>query len=295
MSVPADDQADEQGQREAVRRAAEAVRSADALLVTAGAGMGVDSGLPDFRGTQGFWRAYPPYQPLGLRFEQIASPDHFAEDPAVGWGFYGHRLNLYRATGPHLGFDTLLRWAASRRAGMAACFVFTSNVDGHFQRAGFPPEQVVECHGSLHHLQCTRPCTSELWPADTSRVTVDERTMRAEEPLPRCPRCGRVGRPNVLMFGDWGWVGHRTEEQTRRYQAWLNAHAKSNARLVVIECGAGTAIPTVRRQSEMVAAARGAALIRINPTEPQGPGGTIGLAMAARQALERIQRLIDTA
>src|SRR5215213_3373645 len=140
MSVPADEHGNEQRQRESLRRAAEAVRSADAILITAGAGMGVDSGLPDFRGTQGYWRAYPPYQRLGLRFEQIASPAHFDEDPAVGWGFYGHRLNLYRATRPHQGFDILLRWATSRPADMAACFVFTSNVDGHFQRAGFPPE-----------------------------------------------------------------------------------------------------------------------------------------------------------
>jgi NAD-dependent SIR2 family protein deacetylase len=293
MSVPPDAVANEQGEKEALRRAADAVRSADSMLVTAGAGMGVDSGLPDFRGTQGFWRAYPPYQRLGLRFEQIASPAHFDEDPAVGWGFYGHRLNLYRATHPHLGFEILRRWAMSKPAGMAACFVFTSNVDGHFQRAGFPPGQVVECHGSLHHLQCTRPCAGELWPTDATQVVVDERTMRAKEPLPRCPRCGMVSRPNVLMFDDWKWVDRRTEEQTRRYEAWLRSRAKADARLVVIECGAGTAIPTVRRQSEMVVAAHRATLIRINTREPQRLDGTIGLAMGAREALERIQRLID--
>jgi NAD-dependent SIR2 family protein deacetylase len=45
-------------------RAASALRTADALLVHAGAGMGVDSGLPDFRGPQGFWRAYPPMKDL---------------------------------------------------------------------------------------------------------------------------------------------------------------------------------------------------------------------------------------
>ena len=49
-----------------VRQAAEAIRAADALLITAGAGMGVDSGLPDFRGTQGFWRSYPVVGKLGL-------------------------------------------------------------------------------------------------------------------------------------------------------------------------------------------------------------------------------------
>ena len=55
---------------EAIKAAARAIRDADALLIGAGAGMGVDSGLPDFRGTEGFWRAYPAFQKLDLRFER---------------------------------------------------------------------------------------------------------------------------------------------------------------------------------------------------------------------------------
>jgi NAD-dependent SIR2 family protein deacetylase len=61
-------------------RAAEAIAAAGALLIGAGAGMGVDSGLPDFRGAQGFWRAYPPYERLGLDFESLANP-HRLERP----------------------------------------------------------------------------------------------------------------------------------------------------------------------------------------------------------------------
>ncbi len=57
--------------------AAEAIKAADALLVTAGAGMGADSGLPDFRGTQGFWRAYPIIAKLGLSFEEMTKPGWF--------------------------------------------------------------------------------------------------------------------------------------------------------------------------------------------------------------------------
>src|SRR5438132_2332231 len=64
-----------------IQQAARAVASADALLIAAGAGMGVDSGLPDFRGDQGFWKAYPPYQTLGLRFTALANPHWFATDP----------------------------------------------------------------------------------------------------------------------------------------------------------------------------------------------------------------------
>src|SRR6516164_1681415 len=115
-----------------LKRAAEAIKDADALLISAGAGMGLDSGLPDFRGTQGFWRAYPAIAKLGLSFEEMANPAWFREDPALAWAFYGHRLNLYRDTAPHAGFSRLLEIGKSKPHGY---FVFTSNVDGHFQRA----------------------------------------------------------------------------------------------------------------------------------------------------------------
>src|SRR5256885_11999890 len=119
--------------------------------------MGVDSGLPDFRGDEGFWRAYPPYQRLGLRFVELADPVHFAEDPELAWGFYGHRLALYRDTKPHNGFAILKRWAETVPAR-----VFTSNVDGQFQRAGFAGEHVAEVHGSIHHLQWQKPCGDRI-------------------------------------------------------------------------------------------------------------------------------------
>ena len=64
------------------QRAAEAVREAEVFIITAGAGMGVDSGLPDFRGDRGFWNAYPPYARLGISFTEAANPDHFERDPA---------------------------------------------------------------------------------------------------------------------------------------------------------------------------------------------------------------------
>src|SRR5512143_2212890 len=102
---------------ELIERAAQSVRRADALLIGAGAGMGVDSGLPDFRGAQGFWRAYPVYEKLGLDFSSMANPRWFTADPAFAWGFYGHRLELYRKTVPHAGFALLERWARGMRHG----------------------------------------------------------------------------------------------------------------------------------------------------------------------------------
>ena len=156
------------------------------LLVCAGAGMGVDSGLPDFRGDHGFWRAYPPYERLGLRFAELADPVHFASDPELAWGFYGHRLNLYRRTVPHDGFAILAKWAAGMPAGARA---FTSNVDGQFQRAGFAAEHVAEVHGSIHHLQCVRPCRAAVWDAEARRPLSVRPPIRATTGLARARRC----------------------------------------------------------------------------------------------------------
>jgi NAD-dependent SIR2 family protein deacetylase len=267
---------------ETLEQAARALDGASALLFTAGAGMGVDSGLPDFRGPEGFWNAYPAYRHLGLGFVDLAQPRWFEDDPELAWGFYGHRLELYRRTLPHAGFALLRRWAAARPA-----HVFTSNVDGQFQRAGFEEAQVTECHGSIHHLQCTQGCGVGIFSAEGIAIAVDEASFRARPPLPACPACRALARPNVLMFGDGDFDGDRTLAQERRLEAWLRDVPRSG--LVVVECGAGLAIPTVRGLGDRLARS-GATLVRVNVREPQAARG-IAIALGAREALERIDAL----
>jgi NAD-dependent SIR2 family protein deacetylase len=258
-------------------RAADALRRARALVVTAGAGMGVDSGLPDFRGDQGFWRAYPMYERLGLSFVDAANPAHFEGDPAFGWGFYGHRLNLYRATEPHRGFAVLLRWVERFRL---EPFVVTSNVDGQFQKAGFDPARVLEVHGSIHHLQCTTPCSGAIR-ENRADVRVDLGTMRALD-VPRCPDCGAVARPNILMFGDYGWIPSRTHAQQARLDAFLDA---IEGPLAIVEVGAGTAIPTIRMLSERLGAREAATVVRVNPREPDIGARHVSLPVGALEGI----------
>lgn len=270
-----------------IEAAARAIQKARFLFFTAGAGMGVDSGLPDFRGTEGFWRAYPPFQQLGLQFEQVADPRWFERDPQLAWGFYGHRLNLYRATNPHAGFGILKAWSETQPAR-----IFTSNVDGHFQKSGFDEANVCEVHGSLLHLQCVKPCSDAIWEAGETAVEVDETTFRATGELPRCPRCGGLARPNVLMFGDGKWRSNRSDEQLAALDEWAS---QVEARgLTIIEMGAGKAIPTVRRFGESLQR-QGATLVRINPRESDGPSGTISLALGALAGLNSINALLNPA
>jgi NAD-dependent SIR2 family protein deacetylase len=251
----------------------------------------VDSGLPDFRGKEGFWRAYPAYRGLGMSFAELANPRTFEVDPGLAWGFYGHRLGMYRRVRPHGGFGILKRWVEGKDGGW---FVFTSNVDGQFQRAGFDEGRVVEVHGSIHHLQCMRPCSQEIWSAEGVEVVADEK-MRAREPWPRCRVCGELARPNVLMFGDVLWVEGRTGEQEARYAEWcddLAAHVEFGGRLVVIEIGAGEAIPTVRWQAEGMARRYGGTLVRINPRDCRVPAGGISVAVGAGEGLGRIEKVL---
>jgi len=269
-----------------IEMAASIINEAEAFVITAGAGMGVDSGLPDFRGNQGFWQAYPPYARLGLSFVEAANPEHFQRDPAFGWGFYGHRTNLYRATVPHEGFHIIRRWIERNNS---AAFVVTSNVDGQFQKAGFDEDNVLEVHGSIHHLQCLAPCCRAIWP-NSEQIPVDEATMRAGH-IPRCPHCGGVSRPNILMFGDWSWLPDRTDAQEARFERFQDE--QGTRRMAVIEMGAGTAIPTIRATSERLGwRYANTTVIRINPREPEIREPHISLACGALEGLRKIDALL---
>ena len=265
----------------ALQTAADWLQAADSLLITAGAGMGIDSGLPDFRGPGGFWSVYPALGKAGIAFESIANPAAFTHDPRLAWDFYGHRLNLYRQTEPHAGFRLLLEMAADKPHG---AWVFTSNVDGQFQKAGFAPDRVCEIHGSIHHLQCTASCRQALWPASDFQPSIDAENCQLLGELPHCPHCGALARPNILMFGDWAWQESRTALQFQRLQQWLAAVERP----LCIEIGAGTNIPTVRHFSQE----HGWRLIRINPGEAEipDPDCGIGLPLGGLAGLEQLRQ-----
>ncbi|MFB9245400.1 NAD-dependent deacetylase [Massilia antarctica] len=263
--------------------AAALIAQADGLVITAGAGMGIDSGLPDFRGDQGFWRAYPALGKHGLRFSEIANPRAFRERPELAWGFYGHRLQLYRRTVPHAGFG-LLNQIAARLPGGA--FVFTSNVDGQFQRSGMAEERIVECHGSIEKLQCLGDCGQLTWSAQEFVPVVDEEQCLLTCALPRCPHCGDIARPNILMFGDRLWDSVYADKQEHRLDTWL----ARQSRAVIIEIGAGTWIPSVRVFGE----SQQRPLIRVNPGEPDvGSQRDIGIALGALDGISRIAAALD--
>lgn len=290
-------------------RVAKALASSSYLLLTSGAGMGADAGLSTFA------TMVPLLLPGGesVSYTELCQPKWLKQDPEVFYGFFGSNFNLYRGTPPHEGYEIVRRWSqelfphpekgtkgsTGGKAGTPTkCFVVTSNVDGHWRRAGFT--HVRELHGSYNQWQCSTPCKQVTWKVPSDFVfEVDKECVQARDRAgmgrkliskyikweyqkhngfisnhPRCPHCGALARPSILMFGDGQFVIRREEDA--RWQAWRNAMLEDlkqhqHKRLMVLEIGAGIRITRVRNLGETLLQTLGPGqcdLVRINLDGP---------------------------
>lgn len=218
---------------------------ADGITILAGAGMGVDAGIPDFRGDSGIWTEDK------TTFMKFALADAFEEHPVDAWNFYINRYINYSKVEPHKGYYDLLELAKTKDV-----FVVTSNVDMHFAKAGFDTEKILEIHGDLRTVQCSKFCCRKTWPMPEWTKELSDISE-----VPKCPECNAVLRPQVLMFNDPYFYYDKVDAQLHRYQNW--AYNKKN--IVGIEIGAGTSIPSIR----IFGNERTHTLIRINPYDSQ--------------------------
>ena len=152
--------------------------------VLSGAGISAASGIPTFRGDDGFWK--------NARAEDLATPEGFAADPTLVWEWYGWRRDKIRAAAPNGAHHALIDLA--RRVGSLS--IVTQNVDGLHADAlasveNAPDVPIVELHGSIWRMRCT-VCGHEK---------VDRRRGPAPGDLPRCP-CDGLLRPAVVWFGE---------------------------------------------------------------------------------------------
>jgi NAD-dependent deacetylase len=163
-----------------LRDLAALVRERRPCVVLTGAGISTESGIPDFRSPGGIWARYDPME--------YATIDAFRRDPLKVWEFYALRLEMLTTAEPNAGHRALAE--LERRRIVTA--VVTQNIDGLHERAG--SRDVVEVHGSIRTASCLE-CGE--------RVPLDQVIAALREgPAPRCPRCGAVLKPDVVMFGE---------------------------------------------------------------------------------------------
>ena len=160
-----------------VERLADLVEDRGPCIVLTGAGISTESGIPDFRSPTGVWAQYDPME--------YATIDAFLEDPAKVWDFYGKRLALLDEAQPNDGHCALAE--LEDRGWVSA--VVTQNIDRLHERAG--SRALVEVHGSIRTSSCLHCGT-----------VVPFAEVVALLPVPACPSCGRILKPDVVMFGE---------------------------------------------------------------------------------------------
>lgn len=276
-----------------LEKAAKFINEANTILITTGAGMSVDSGLPDFRGNEGFWKNYPLAKKMGLKFEEMSTTHWFKTNPKLAYGFWAHRYNLYKDKKPHKGYK-ILQEICSKKDNY---FIFTSNVDGHFLH-DFPDEKVYECHGSIQYWQCySEICSLEIFKFPNERIPYKQDPLEGIEPFPTCKLCREPLRPNVLMFNDYSFNNERMREKMLLYNDWKKKlkelKSEKLLKLCVIEIGAGLHVPTVRNESEMMTSNFQGNFIRINPRDFQVPRENhVSLNMNGLEALQEISKIL---
>ncbi len=257
------------------------IQNTEAILVFAGAGMSTDSDLPTYRDKEGFWNDYPLYRELDKNYESIMSPHGFAIDPHFAWGFFAHQYRIYKNATPHEGYTRLLEILQSKKD----YFVVTTNVDGLFLKSEFPKDHLHEAHGSIHKLQCVRPCQRIAWSIDVLDVEVDYSTMNALDTLPLCPHCGAVSRPNIFMYGDTddSYIWEESDESARSFREWRERN--KHMRVVILETGVG-AEGMKRHVRQYYQEFSDAVLVRINPEfDSSDSSDVLYMQMGAKEAL----------
>ncbi len=178
-------------------RCREAVGRPGRVVVLTGAGVSAESGIPTFRGKEGYWtigsREYHP--------QELATHESFEAMPWSVWAWYLYRRAICRNAEPNDGHRALVRLGEARPERFA---LVTQNVDGLHRRAGNADRHVFAIHGDISLMRCAMECVADRWPIpDTvpelgKAQAVDDATKK----LLVCPRCGGMTRPHVLWFDE---------------------------------------------------------------------------------------------
>ena len=159
---------------------ADRLSAAGRVLVLTGAGISAESGIPTFRGRDGWWRREDP--------TKLATPGAFEADPSHVWEWYEYRRGLIAGASPNAGHEAVASWEGAGREVLVA----TQNVDDLHERAG--SGRVVHVHGSIWRVRCFRAC-------ERGREAAEDRRHPLPERPPRCA-CGEALRPDVVWFGE---------------------------------------------------------------------------------------------
>ncbi len=219
------------------------------LTVLTGAGISAESGIPTFRGPEGYWtvgsREYHP--------QEMATWAMFCRKPLEVWRWYLYRRHVCGAARPNDGHRALVDM---ERLFEDRFILITQNVDGLHLRAGSTPQRTFQIHGNVFFMRCAAECSRRVYPIPDGlevRSRDDELPEKAADLL-RCPDCGERTRPHVL------WFDETYDEDFYRFHSSL-AVAGHTDLLIVVGTSGATNLPT---QVAWTVSRRGGTIIDVN-------------------------------
>ncbi len=163
-----------------------------------GAGLSVDSGIPTFRGEEGYWTVGSKnYQP-----EEMATFQMFSQAPKEVWNWYLYRKSICLNAKPNEGHHNLKK---IQHLLDTSCSIVSQNVDGLLSRVGIKASNTYHIHGDLDYVRCTKPCTTLKIPfPDSIEVLNYKKNCLSDSDWKslHCPECGSLMRPHVLWFDE---------------------------------------------------------------------------------------------
>lgn len=193
------------------------------VLWLTGAGISAESGIPTFRGPEGYWRVGSK----NYHAQQMATRAAFAHMPDEVWAWYLYRRGVCHGAKPNVAHRAL---AELEQALGDRFLLVTQNVDGLHVRAGNSLDRTYQIHGNIDFMRCSRECLGaaiEL-PAELPVEWERGRPLGDEErALLRCPACGAAARPHVL------WFDEVYDEPNFRFQSSLAAAAEAELLILV--------------------------------------------------------------
>ena len=227
------------------------------IVVLTGAGVSAESGIPTFRGKDGYWRNLDP--------TRLATPEAFARDPELVWTWYRERRQRIRNAQPNAAHTAIAKLVQHADEFL----LVTQNVDDLHARAGLLKEMMVQIHGDIFVTRCSH-CDSER--RDYEQEQKDD--------IPRCPECDALMRPGVVWFGEqlpWNEV--------TRVENYLN---RGPCDIVIV---AGTTATFGYIIDWALRASRGGELIEVNPEET--PVSRFATQMVREPAAIALPRIVD--
>ncbi len=277
-----------------LKESKEIIRNCDALLVIAGAGMSVDSGIFTYRGSNGIWNKSIRIGNEDYRYDEISSLKMWKEYPELAWGFKANFYQMMKEGDPHEGYYTLLNYVKNRLNNNY--FICTSNIDNYFERSGFDKDKIYEVHGTMKLLQCMdKQCSFRNGPIDMEDKLMpkfDKDTFISTS-MPKCPYCPNILRPNVSMFGDHDFYGRPYEFAKKKMELWINENEKKGNKLVILEIGCGINPHSLRMKDGKMLSGEWKLpkiknllkTIRLNPDDEQHEKNCIHVKFGAKKGL----------